>query len=48
MPVTYASQVARGRGLWGDALREHMRGYNHMAGINILGECLPDPPISWN
>jgi choline dehydrogenase-like flavoprotein len=43
MPVTYAGQVARGRGLWGDALRAHMRGYNHTAGINILGECLPDP-----
>ena len=41
MPVTYASQMARGRGLWGDALRQHMRGYNHTAGINILGECLP-------
>jgi choline dehydrogenase-like flavoprotein len=41
MPVTYASQVARGRGLWGQALQDHMRGYNHTAGINILGECLP-------
>jgi choline dehydrogenase-like flavoprotein len=41
MPVTYASQVARGLGLWGDALREHMSLYNHVAGINILGECLP-------
>ncbi|MFN2454507.1 MAG: GMC family oxidoreductase [Pyrinomonadaceae bacterium] len=41
MPVTYASQVARGRGLWGEKLREHMRGYNHTAGINILGDCLP-------
>lgn len=41
MPVTYASQLARGRGLWGEALRAHMRGYNHVAGINILGECLP-------
>lgn len=41
MPVTYASQLARGRGLWGARLREHMRGYNHTAGINILGECLP-------
>ena len=41
MPVTYASQVARGRGLWGAALADHMRGYNHTAGINILGECLP-------
>ena len=41
MPLTYAGQVARGRGLWGDALVRHMRGYNHVAGINILGECLP-------
>ncbi len=43
MPVTYASQVARGRGLWGMALRDHLRGYNHTAGINILGDCLPSP-----
>jgi len=41
LPVTYSSQLARGRGLWGEALREHMRGYNQTAGINILGECLP-------
>lgn len=41
MPVTYASQFVRGRGIWGEALREHIRGYNHTAGINILGECLP-------
>lgn len=41
MPVTYAGEVARGRGLWGDALRDHMRGYNHVAAINILGDCLP-------
>ncbi|MBC8123712.1 MAG: gluconate 2-dehydrogenase subunit 3 family protein [Gemmatimonadaceae bacterium] len=41
MPVTYASQVARGKGLWGDPLKTHMLRYNHTAGINILGECLP-------
>jgi choline dehydrogenase-like flavoprotein len=41
MPVTYASQVARRLGLWGDKLIQHMRGYNHTAGINILGDCLP-------
>ncbi len=41
MPVTYASQVARGRGLWGEELLQCMRGYNHTAGINILGDCLP-------
>ena len=41
MPLTYAGEVARGRGLWGEELRRHMRGYNHVAGINILGDCLP-------
>lgn len=41
MPVTYVSQLARGRGLWGQALHEHMSRYNHTAGINILGDCLP-------
>ncbi|MDQ3167916.1 MAG: GMC family oxidoreductase [Chloroflexota bacterium] len=43
MPVTYAGQLARGRGLWGPALREHMRRYVNAAGINVLGECLPSP-----
>lgn len=41
MPVTYASQFARATGKWGQALHDHLRGYNHVAGINILGECLP-------
>ncbi len=41
MPVSYAGSVARGRGLWGEALRAHMRDYNHIAGINMHGECLP-------
>ncbi len=41
MPVTYALQVARGRGLWGEKLKAHMRGYTRTAGINILGDCLP-------
>ncbi|RTQ47227.1 GMC family oxidoreductase [Hymenobacter gummosus] len=41
MPVTFASQVARSRGLWGQPLREYLQQYNHVAGINILGDCLP-------
>ncbi|RYU77994.1 GMC family oxidoreductase [Hymenobacter persicinus] len=41
MPVTFAGQVARGRGYWGEKLRAYMRQYNHVAGINILGDCLP-------
>lgn len=43
MPVTYASQMARGIGLWGDALTAHMRRFNHVVGINMCGECLPSP-----
>ncbi|GAB2599230.1 GMC family oxidoreductase [Spirosoma areae] len=41
MPVTYLSQMARGRGLWGQALKQAALAYNHVAGINILGDCLP-------
>ncbi len=41
LPLTWAIQVARGRGLWGHALVEHLREYDHVAGIGINGECLP-------
>ena len=41
MPVTYASQYARGERKFGAELRDHLAGYNHTAGINILGDCLP-------
>lgn len=41
MPVTYASQYARGQQHFGAEMREHLRKYNHVAGINILGDCLP-------
>jgi choline dehydrogenase-like flavoprotein len=41
MPVTYASQLARAGGFWGERLRKKMRAYNHVAGINMHGECLP-------
>lgn len=40
MPVTYLSQMARGRGLWGQELKRAASMYNHVAGINILGDCL--------
>ena len=42
MPVTYVSQLARARGLFGRELTDHMEGYNRVAGINVLGECLPE------
>jgi choline dehydrogenase-like flavoprotein len=41
MPVTFATQMVRQRKLWGQPLRDYMRQYNHVAGINILGDCLP-------
>ena len=43
MPVTYASLMARGYGLWGEALTAHMRRFNHVVGVNICGDCLPSP-----
>jgi choline dehydrogenase-like flavoprotein len=41
MPLTYVQQLARGKGLWGRELKEHMSRYTHVAGINMLGDCLP-------
>ena len=41
MPVTYVSQMARATGRFGGDLGRHMEGYNHVAGINILGDGLP-------
>jgi choline dehydrogenase-like flavoprotein len=41
MPVTYVSQLARAEKVWGAELGACMLDYNHTAGINILGECLP-------
>lgn len=41
MPVTYASQYARGTMNFGAEMRDHLDKYNHVAGINILGDCLP-------
>ena len=41
VPVTWAGQVARGRGLWGAKLVEYLDRYNYVAGIGINGDCLP-------
>ncbi|SIQ68783.1 MULTISPECIES: GMC family oxidoreductase [Acidiphilium] len=41
VPVTWAEQVARGRGLWGQPLIDYLDHYNHVAGVGINGECLP-------
>jgi choline dehydrogenase-like flavoprotein len=41
MPVTYATQLARGPMPMGEELLAHMRQYNRVAGINVCGDCLP-------
>ena len=41
VPVTFARQVARGRGLWGQALVDYLDRYNHLAGVGANGDCLP-------
>jgi choline dehydrogenase-like flavoprotein len=41
VPVTWASQVTRGRKLWGRPLMAYLQRYNHVAGIGINGDCLP-------
>ncbi len=43
LPVTWASQVTRGRPLWGRTLVDYIDRYNHVAGIGINGDCLPAP-----
>jgi choline dehydrogenase-like flavoprotein len=40
VPVTWAQSVARGRGLFGDALVRYLDCYNYVAGIGINGDCL--------
>jgi choline dehydrogenase-like flavoprotein len=41
VPVTWAQGVARGRGLYGQALLRYLDRYNYVAGIGINGDCLP-------
>ncbi len=43
VPVTFARQVARGRGLWGQDLVDYLDRYNHLAGVGANGDCLPYP-----
>jgi choline dehydrogenase-like flavoprotein len=41
MPLTFATTLARGGGLWGRELMQRLDQAQHMAGIGINGECLP-------
>jgi hypothetical protein len=43
VPVTWANQVARGRGLFGQELVRYLEQYPFVAGIGINGDCLPSP-----
>ena len=40
VPVTWANAVARGRGLFGQALVDYLDRYNFVAGIGINGDCV--------
>ena len=42
MPIEWAATQTGARGLWGTPLREAMRDYNHMVGVKMVGEMLPD------
>lgn len=42
LPIEWASVLTSARGLWGQPLRDAMRDYNHMIGVKMVGECLPD------
>jgi len=42
LPIEWVSVQTGSRGLWGDALREAMLHYNHMIGVKMVGEMLPN------
>ncbi|RTL72975.1 MAG: GMC family oxidoreductase [Hyphomicrobiales bacterium] len=41
LPLMWSQLQAGARGLWGEALIEEMKRYNHIAGLKIVGEYLP-------
>jgi choline dehydrogenase-like flavoprotein len=41
MPLTYATGLVRGAGLWGEPLMEALDSWRFSAGIGMNGECLP-------
>jgi choline dehydrogenase-like flavoprotein len=42
LPNEWASVQTGSKGLWGSALREAMLDYNHMIGVKMVGEMLPN------
>jgi choline dehydrogenase-like flavoprotein len=43
LPMGWAATVVNGQGLWGQALRDEMTKYNHMAGLTPVCESEPRP-----
>lgn len=41
LPITWAKELALGRGLWGQALLDEMARANHSVGLKMVGEVLP-------
>ena len=41
VPATWAQLMTRSRGLWGPELVDSIARYNHVAGVGINGDCLP-------
>ena len=42
LPIEWVSVQTGARGLWGEDLRRAMRDYNHMIGVKMVGEMLPN------
>jgi choline dehydrogenase-like flavoprotein len=42
LPIEWGMIQIGARGLWGGALREEMKRYNHQVGLKMVGEMLPD------
>ena len=42
LPIEWASIQTGARGLWGEGLRRAMLDYNHMIGVKMVGEMLPN------
>lgn len=42
LPIEWAGVLTGAKGLWGAQLREEMRHYNHMIGVKMVGEMLPN------
>lgn len=42
LPLEWATILTGSKGVWGRALREEMKDYNHQVGLKMVGEMLPD------